>query len=233
MTARGLTAPTEPRTAERSPARFWATAHTLLCLLTGTNLPTPLYRGYEREFGFSPLVVTLIFAVYVASLIPSLPIAGPLSDSVGRRTVLLPAVILAALGSLAFALADDIGWLFAARLLQGLAVGAASGALTAALTELEPDGDRGRAALVSAVASVGGLGTGPLIAGPARRVRPLALRPALRPGDRAAGPRGHHHGHPSRHPAHDPLATAPPHHPGVDARAVPLQRHGELPRLPP
>ncbi|MFF9581096.1 MFS transporter [Streptomyces achromogenes] len=208
MTARGLTAPTEPRTAERSPARFWATAYTLLCLLTGTNLPTPLYRGYEREFGFSPLVVTLIFAVYVASLIPSLPIAGPLSDSVGRRTVLLPAVTLAALGSLAFA-------------------------LTAALTELEPGGDRGRAALVSAVASVGGLGTGPLIAGPARRVRPLALRPALRPGDRAAGPRGHHHGHPSRHPAHDPLATAPPHHPGVDARAVPLQRHGELPRLPP
>jgi MFS family permease len=58
-------------------------------------------------------VVTLIFAVYVAALIPSLLIAGPLSDSVGPRTVLLPAVVLAALGSLAFALADDVGWLFA------------------------------------------------------------------------------------------------------------------------
>ncbi|MFG2928175.1 MFS transporter [Streptomyces achromogenes] len=165
MPTQGLTAPAEPETAMRSPARFWATAYTLFCLLTGTNLPTPLYRGYEREFGFSPLVVTLIFAVYVASLIPSLLIAGPLSDSVGRRTVLVPAVLLAALGSLAFALADDVGWLFAARLLQGLAVGAASGALTAALTELEPGGDRGRAALVSTVASVGGLGAGPLIAG--------------------------------------------------------------------
>ncbi|MFF9671180.1 MFS transporter [Streptomyces eurythermus] len=165
MTTQGLTASAEPQTGPRSPARFWATAYTLLCLLTGTNLPTPLYRGYEREFGFSPLVVTLIFAVYVAALIPSLLIVGPLSDSVGPRTVLLPSVVLAALGSLAFALADDVGWLFAARLLQGLAVGAASGALTAALTELEPRGDRGRAALVSTVVSVGGLGAGPLIAG--------------------------------------------------------------------
>ncbi|MFD0392709.1 MFS transporter [Streptomyces nogalater] len=67
-------------------------------------------------------------------------------------------MLLAAVGSLVFALADNVGWLFVARLLQGLAVGAASGALTAALSELEPSGDRRRAALVSTVASVGGLG---------------------------------------------------------------------------
>lgn len=44
-------------------------------------------------------------------------------------------------------------------------MGTASGALTAVLSELEPTGDRRRAALVSTVASVGGLGAGPLIAG--------------------------------------------------------------------
>lgn len=171
--------------APGSPARFWITAYTLLLLLTGTNLPTPLYRGYEQAFGFSPLMVTLIFAVYVAALIPSLLIAGPLSDSIGRRKVLLPAVILAALGSFAFALADNVGWLFAARILQGLAVGAASGALTAALSELEPNGDRRRAALVSTVASVGGLGAGPLLAGllaeyaPAPRVLPFVVEIVL------------------------------------------------------
>jgi predicted MFS family arabinose efflux permease len=137
----------------------------LLILLTGTNLPTPLYRGYELRFGFSPLVVTLIFAAYVAVLIPSLLVAGPLSDAVGRRGVLLPAVALAALGSLVFALAAGTGWLFAARVLQGLALGAASGPLTAALTELEPTGNRRKAALVSTMASVGGLGLGPVLAG--------------------------------------------------------------------
>jgi MFS family permease len=83
-------------------------------------------------------MVTLIFAVYVAALIPALLVAGPLSDAVGRRAVLLPAVALAALGSLVFTLAAGTGWLFAARILQGPAVGAASGPLTAALTDLEP-----------------------------------------------------------------------------------------------
>ncbi|WP_131741783.1 MFS transporter [Actinomadura roseirufa] len=165
--------------------RFWATAYALLVLLAGTNLPTPLYRGYAREFGFSPLVTTLIFAAYVAVLIPSLLVAGPLSDAAGRRRVLLPAVAVAALGALVFALASGTAWLFAARVLQGLALGAASGPLTAALAELEPGGDRRRAALVSTVASVGGLGLGPVLAGalaeyaPAPRVLPFVVEIAL------------------------------------------------------
>ncbi|WP_328462105.1 MFS transporter [Streptomyces sp. NBC_00448] len=165
--SRGLAEPSGrgTRASRASGRRFWATAYTLLILLTGTNLPTPLYRSYATRFGFSPFVVTLIFAVYVAVLIPSLLVAGPLSDAIGRRRVLLPAIVLAALGSLGFALATSTGWLFAARILQGLAVGAASGALTAALSELEPSGSRRKAALVSTVASVGGLGLGPVLAG--------------------------------------------------------------------
>ncbi|GLY68363.1 MFS transporter [Amycolatopsis taiwanensis] len=165
--------------------RFWATAYTLLILLTGTNLPTPLYRGYEQRFGFSPLVVTLIFSSYVAVLIPSLLVAGPLSDAIGRRRVLLPAVVVAALGSLAFALAESTGWLFAARILQGLAVGAASGPLTAALTELEPNGNHRKAALVSTVAAAGGMGLGPVLAGllaqyaPAPHVLPFLVEIVL------------------------------------------------------
>ncbi len=165
--------------------RFWATAYTLLILLTGTNLPTPLYRDYEHRFGLSPLATTLVFAAYVAALIPSLLLAGPLSDAIGRRRVLLPAVVVAALGSLGFALATDVGWLFASRVLQGLAVGAAAGPLTAALTELEPTGNRRKAALVSTVASVGGLGLGPLLGGllaqygPAPHVLPFVVEIVL------------------------------------------------------
>ncbi|GAB2954802.1 MFS transporter [Nonomuraea fastidiosa] len=169
----------------RARWKFWGTAYAMLVLLTGTNLPTPLYRGYEERFGFSPLVVTLIFAVYAAVLIPSLLVAGPLADTVGRRTVLLPAVGVAALGSLAFALAESTAWLFAARVLQGIALGTASGALTAVLAELEPTGDRRRAALVSTVAAAAGLGLGPVLAGllaeyaPAPHVLPYVLEIAL------------------------------------------------------
>ncbi|GGP75998.1 MFS transporter [Streptomyces abikoensis] len=165
MTTQHVTPPAVVPQPTGSRGRFWAIAYTLLFLLTGTNVPTPLYRGFQEQFGFSPLMVTLIFAVYVAALVPSLLIFGPLSDAIGRRKVLVPAVIVAALGSAAFAMATNVAWLFGARLLQGLAVGAASGALTAALNEAEPTGNRRRAALVSTVASVGGLGTGPLLAG--------------------------------------------------------------------
>ncbi|WP_460718461.1 MFS transporter [Nocardia heshunensis] len=146
-----------------SRVRFWGTAYALLILLTGTNIPTPLYHGYGQRFGISALTTTLVFAVYVGALIPSLLIAGPASDAVGRRRILLPALVLAALGSVGFALATDVGWLFAARILQGVALGAASGTLTAAITELEPHGDRRRAALVAAVATAGGMVAGPLL----------------------------------------------------------------------
>lgn len=155
----------DPVRRGRTGARFWGVAYAFLILVIGTNLPTPLYRSYESEFGFSPFMVTLIFAVYVATLIPSLLLIGSLSDAIGRRRVLLPALVVAGLGSLAFALATGIGWLLAARALQGVAVGAASGALTAALNELEPNGNRGRAALVSTVASIGAIAIGPMLAG--------------------------------------------------------------------
>jgi MFS family permease len=102
---------------------FAAVAYTLFVLLTGTNLPTPLYRGYEKVFGYSAFVTTLIFAVYVAALAPTLLVAGSLSDAVGRRRVLAPSLALAIAGSLAFALASGVAWLVAARILQGLAVG--------------------------------------------------------------------------------------------------------------
>ncbi|GAA0895597.1 MFS transporter [Pseudonocardia zijingensis] len=168
-----------------SRLRFWATAYAMLVLLIGTNLATPLYQGYAERFRFSPVVLTLVFASYIAVLIPSLLVAGPLSDAVGRRRVLLPAVVLAAAGSLVLALAPSTEWLFAGRVLQGLAVGAASAPLTAALTELEPHGDRRKAALVSTVASASGLGGGPLLGGllaqyaPAPHVLPYVVEIAL------------------------------------------------------
>jgi len=205
--------------ALRAPWRFWAVAYALLILLTGTNLPTPLYRGYEASFGFSPLVVTLIFAAYVAALVPSLLVAGPLSDAVGRRRVLLPALAVAALGSLCFAVAEGTAWLFAARALQGIAVGAASGALTAALTELHPAGDRRKAALVSTVTSMGALGLGPVLAGliaqygPAPRVLPFVLEIVLLAPTAAAI---------ATLPAARPAARWQPRRPQIPAQVRPI-----------
>src|ERR671934_1143576 len=112
-----------------------------LVLMAGANLATPLYAVYARDFGFSSLVLTSIFATYAFVLVPALIVFGRLSDRFGRRPVLVAGLVTACAGLALFAAAEAPAWLFGARALQGLAVGMISGAATAALVELDPGGD--------------------------------------------------------------------------------------------
>ena len=136
-----------------------------LVLMAGANVATPLYAVYAREFGFSSLVLTAIFATYAVVLVPALVLFGRLSDRFGRRPVIVAGLLTACTGLALFAAAGGPGWLFGARALQGLAVGMISGAATAALVELDPRGDRRRAALLAGLAQAGGSAAGPLFAG--------------------------------------------------------------------
>jgi MFS family permease len=153
------------RGRRRTPWAFTTLAASFAVLTTGANLATPLYRLYGAEFGFSALTVTALFAVYSIAVIPSLLVFGPLSDVIGRRGILLGAVVVAALASLLFAVADGVEMLFAARILQGLALGAVQGTATAALIDHEPQGNRFRAARVATAANLTGSATGPLAGG--------------------------------------------------------------------
>jgi predicted MFS family arabinose efflux permease len=144
---------------------FVVVAVAFFALLVGVNLATPLYAVYRVRFGFSIALLPVIFAVYAVMLVPSLLAFGQLSDRLGRRRVIAAGLGLALLALLLFAFAQGTAWLFAARALQGIAVGTASGALTAALVELEPRHDRRRAALLATLAQAGGSAAGPLLAG--------------------------------------------------------------------
>jgi MFS family permease len=148
--------------ASRPLLILWAS---WLVLMAGANLATPLYAVYADRFGFSSLVLTLIFATYAIVLVPALILFGRLSDRFGRRPVILVGLAGAAVALGIFAAAASAGWLFGARALQGLAVGMVSGAATAGLVELEPSGDRRRAALLAGLAQAGGSAGGPLLAG--------------------------------------------------------------------
>lgn len=134
-------------------------------LMAGANLATPLYAVYAQRFHFSSLVLTAIFATYAIVLVPSLIVFGRLSDRLGRRLVILLGLASAICGLTLFAVAESASWLFTARAFQGLAVGMISGAATAALVELDPGGDRRRAALFAGLAQTLGSALGPLIAG--------------------------------------------------------------------
>src|ERR1700722_19367454 len=141
------------------------TAGVLLVLMLGGTLPVPLYVLYERQMGFGPLGVTVVFAAYVAGTLVALVALGDLSDHIGRKKVLAVAVACAAASTALFLVASGIGVLVAARVVSGVAAGFATGTATAALAELQPRGDHRAAAVVASGSNMTGLGLGPLTAG--------------------------------------------------------------------
>ena len=143
---------------------FWLLATTLCLLLVASSAPSPIYVLYQQTWRLSPITLTAVYAVSAVALLVTLLFAGSLSDHVGRRPVLVAALAIEAAAMLAFAQADGVGWLFAARILQGVATGAATGAISAALIDLQPPGSR-LGALLTNAASSGGIAFGTLGAG--------------------------------------------------------------------
>ena len=119
---------------------------------------TPLYRLYQQSMHLSPLMITLVFAVYAISLLTALLTVGGLSDYVGRRPVILGGLLLNAIAMVLFSYASDVGQLILARAVQGLCVGTATTALGAAIL----DTDRKRGPLLNRVTAFLGLMVGAL-----------------------------------------------------------------------
>ena len=133
--------------------------------MLGTTLPTPLYSLYRERFGFSELMVTVIFATYAAGVIAALLLVGRLSDEIGRRPVLLPGIAFSALSAVVFLLAGGVAPLLVGRVLSGFSAGIFTGTATATLVDFAPPGRAGRGTLVATTANMLGLGCGPLLAG--------------------------------------------------------------------
>ena len=144
---------------------FWLLAAAFVVTMLGTTLPTPLYVLYQAKLGFSPLMITLIFAAYAAGVLAALVLFGSASDEVGRKRVLLPGLACSGLAAVAFLLAQDLPLLFVGRVLSGLSAGIFTGTATATLVDLGGQESGERPTLVATVSNMGGLGLGPLLAG--------------------------------------------------------------------
>lgn len=159
----------------RRRAGYAAAAVVFAIGMAGTTLPTPLYGLYQKEIGFSELMVTVVFAVYAVAVISVLLVAGNYSDKAGRRPVLLAAMALSAASAGCFLLESGLPLLFAGRVLSGGAAGLLSGAATAAVIELAGPGQKGRAGFAATAANMGGLGCGPLLSGVLAEYTPWPL----------------------------------------------------------
>lgn len=147
---------------------FWLVAAAFLTTMAFSTVPAPLYPLYQAADGFSTLTVSVVFAAYAVGVVVSLLLAGHVSDRVGRRTVLLPALGLELVAAVLFLSGSALPVLLVARFVSGLGVGALTATATAHLQDLDarrPGAPEHRLHAVSTVANLGGLGAGALAAG--------------------------------------------------------------------
>lgn len=69
------------------------------------------------------------FGVYAVCILLSRPIAGPISDKVSRRAVIIPGLVLNLAGIILLAFSTESDWLMAAAIIGGFGTGAAQPAL--------------------------------------------------------------------------------------------------------
>lgn len=159
---------------------FWLAALAFLLNMGLSAVPTPLYPLYQQRDGISDLMVTVVYGVYAIGVVLSLFLGGHLSDTLGRRRVFIPALLINVVSALVFIFVPSLAGLIIARVVSGISVGLTTATATSYLTELHakhrPGAGTRRADVVATASNLGGIGFGPLVAGLLAQVGPLPLR---------------------------------------------------------
>jgi len=92
----------------------------------------------------SLMTLGLLLALYDGAEVLLKPVFGILADRIGARPVLIAGLVGFSLASATYAVADQPGWLWAARLGQGAAASAFSPSASALVARLNPAARHGR-----------------------------------------------------------------------------------------
>jgi MFS family permease len=152
----------------RQPGGGWAFASAALtfgAVYLAAGALMPLMVVYRERWSLSAAAMTLAFAVFAVGFLAAVLTLGSLSDRIGRRPVLIGALLIQIGSIVMFLVAPNVDWVIAARIVQGFATGAATPAFTAALVELAPSGRKPLGAMIGSVSLTGGLAAGSLLAG--------------------------------------------------------------------
>jgi MFS family permease len=158
----------------RPTAAFAGVAAVFAAFFLAAGAPIPLLSLRQQEWGFSAGTFTMAFAVYALALLGAVLVGGSLSDHLGRRPVLLGALVGELAAMVLFLAADDITWVIIARVVQGVATGFGTSAFSAAIVEHAPDHLKQLGSSFAGTAAAGGLGIGALLTGAAVQFTPDA-----------------------------------------------------------
>ncbi len=160
----------------RRPSSYTAVLGGIFVTAYATNISTPFLSLYRDRLDLAPAATQTIFVVYVAGIMITLLGSGPLSDRIGRRAVVLPALLLSILTSvLIIAGRDSYPLLLAGRFLLGASVGAVFSVGTAWVQDVVGPGQAMRVAFGTTVATYAGFGSGPVVSALYELVLPYPL----------------------------------------------------------
>src|SRR5580693_64022 len=132
--------------------------------IVGFSMLIPMLPYFVTHFGATPLVVGLLFASFSFCQLIAAPLWGAISDRIGRKMVLIVSQIGATIGWTMLAFAPTIGWVFLARIVEGVSGGNISVTQAYVSDLVEPE-KRGRAFSYIGAAFSAGLVFGPMSGG--------------------------------------------------------------------
>jgi len=132
--------------------------------ILGFSILIPILPYYVKHFGASTVAVGVLFAVFALCQFLAGPLWGNASDRIGRKRVLIISQIGATLGWAGLAFAPTLGWVFVARIVEGISGGNISVTQAYVADRVEP-AQRPRAFAFVGAAFSAGLVLGPVAGG--------------------------------------------------------------------
>ena len=133
--------------------------------LVAYSVSVPILPDLATRFNASPTMIGSLFASFGVSLLMLSVPMGAMSDRIGRKGPMIVGLALLALSTLAFAYAQSLPMLFAARLVQGAADGMTWIVGFAMIADLYGPDERGRAMGLVMAGSTLGIIVGPVVGG--------------------------------------------------------------------
>ncbi|MDQ0218360.1 MFS transporter [Peribacillus cavernae] len=117
-----------------------------LVMTLGNSMLIPILPIFEEKVGITSLQSSMVITSYSIASIFLIPVAGYLSDTLGRKKVILPALVIALLGGLiagfaSWKLEHPFTWIIIGRVLQGIGASGASPIILPLVGDLYKDDD--------------------------------------------------------------------------------------------
>lgn len=138
---------------------------TILLGMFAQNLFMPILPAMQEDFQTSAYMINWTISIFTIMLAVMQMIYGPFVDRLGRKRVIIPALILYAVASIGCYLVDSIYWLLFFRALQGAGVAAIPIVAATIIGDLFSGHDRAKAMGTYQMVIALGPALGPLLGG--------------------------------------------------------------------